>query len=67
MLAPYSANGKPLHVHGFLGAFKRTAEKKSKLLKQYNDAGVALIGVDPSMTLTYSIQLAEGEFICTVQ
>ena len=59
MLAPYSANGKPLHVHGFLGAFKRTAERNSKLLKQYNDAGVALIGVDPSMTLTYRSEYAK--------
>lgn len=32
LLAPYKANGKPLHVHGFLGSFADTAEKTQKCL-----------------------------------
>jgi len=53
LIAPFNANGKPLHVHGFLRAFERTARRNAKLLKQFSDKGIALIGVDPSMTLTY--------------
>ncbi|WP_198350450.1 (Fe-S)-binding protein, partial [Vreelandella venusta] len=30
---PFSANGKPLQVQGFLGAFERTAEKQAKRLR----------------------------------
>lgn len=53
VLAPYSPNGKPLHVHGFLAAFKRTATKNAKKIQRYNELGIAVVGVDPSMTLTY--------------
>ena len=53
VLAPYAPNGKPLHVHGFLGAFKRTAIKNANKIKKYNELGIDVIGVDPSMTLTY--------------
>ncbi len=52
-LAPYRANGKPLHVHGFLHAFRRTAKQNVAMLKTLSDTGVALVGIDPSMTLTY--------------
>ncbi|MWJ27747.1 FAD-binding protein [Halomonas sp. ZH2S] len=52
-VAPYSANGKPLHVQGFLGAFERTAEKQAKRLRTLADFGVPLVGIDPAMTLTY--------------
>lgn len=53
LLAPYKANGKPLHVHGFLGSFADTAEKNAKMLNSISACGVALVGIDPSMTLTY--------------
>lgn len=52
-LAPYRQNGKPLHVHGFLGRFARVARDNSKMLRALEDTGVELVGVDPSMTLTY--------------
>ncbi|WP_096084514.1 D-2-hydroxyglutarate dehydrogenase YdiJ [Agaribacterium haliotis] len=52
-LAPFKANGKPLHVHGFLQAFSKCAEKNMAMLKQLQQSGVALVGIDPSMTLTY--------------
>lgn len=52
-LAPYKANGKPLHVHGFLNKFKHVAESNAAQLNKLQETGVALVGVDPSMTLTY--------------
>lgn len=52
-LAPFHENGKPLHVHGFLGRFERVARRNADLLLALEDTGVELIGVDPSMTLTY--------------
>ncbi len=52
-LAPFYANGKPLHVHGFLGRFERTARMNSLALRALEESGVKLVGIDPSMTLTY--------------
>ncbi|MDT0512453.1 MULTISPECIES: FAD-binding and (Fe-S)-binding domain-containing protein [unclassified Halomonas] len=52
-VAPYAANGKPLHVQGFLGAFERTAAKQAKRLRALAEFGVPLVGIDPAMTLTY--------------
>ncbi len=49
----FSPNGKPLHVHGFLKMFIRTATNTSKRLKALSNTGVPLIGIDPSMTLVY--------------
>lgn len=53
LVAPYKANGKPLHVHGFLNAFAKTAAANARLLNRLSDDGLPLIGIDPSMTLTY--------------
>ncbi|VVP80946.1 hypothetical protein PS914_02186 [Pseudomonas fluorescens] len=52
-LAPYSANGKPLHVQGFLGAFAKAAIRNATQLKALADCGVSLVGLDPAMTLVY--------------
>ncbi|MBR0687468.1 FAD-binding oxidoreductase [Bradyrhizobium manausense] len=52
-VAPFRANGKPLHVHGFLGAFTRTASRNAAMLRELAATGVELVGVDASMTLTY--------------
>ncbi|AIR91655.1 D-2-hydroxyglutarate dehydrogenase YdiJ [Pseudomonas cremoricolorata] len=52
-LAPYSANGKPLHVQGFLGAFAKAAVRNARQLKALADCGVPLVGLDPAMTLVY--------------
>jgi len=51
-LAPFLANGKPLHVHGFLRAFARQAGRKARMLKELSASGIGLVGLDPSMTLT---------------
>jgi FAD/FMN-containing dehydrogenase/Fe-S oxidoreductase len=52
-LAPYSANGKPLHVQGFLGAFAKAAIRNAEQLSALADCGVPLVGLDPAMTLVY--------------
>ncbi|MFC3124589.1 FAD-binding and (Fe-S)-binding domain-containing protein [Pseudoroseomonas globiformis] len=62
-LAPFRPNGKPLHVHGFLGKFRRQAEANAAMLRELALTGIGLIGVDPSMTLTYrsEYKAIEGE------
>jgi FAD/FMN-containing dehydrogenase/Fe-S oxidoreductase len=53
MLAPFKANGKPLHVHGFLKAFENTANNTAEFLNALSNTGITLIGIEPSMTLAY--------------
>ncbi|BBI54426.1 FAD-linked oxidase [Vreelandella olivaria] len=50
---PFSANGKPLQVQGFLGAFERTAAKQAERLRTLARFEIPLVGIDPAMTLTY--------------
>lgn len=52
-LAAPNQNGKALHVHGYLGAFEKTASKSIRYLNELAEMGIALVGLDPSMTLTY--------------
>lgn len=52
-LVPYRPNGKPLHVNGRLSAFARSAAANAAMLNEIAACGVPLVGVDPSMTLTY--------------
>ncbi|MBU3069666.1 FAD-binding oxidoreductase [Aestuariicella sp. G3-2] len=53
LLAPFKANGKPLHVHGFLKAFENTANNTAEFLNTLSNTGIPLIGIEPSMTLAY--------------
>lgn len=57
-LAPYRPNGKPLHVHGFLARFDKVAAASAASLQALAAEGVALVGLDPSMTLTYRSEYA---------
>ncbi|WP_342162569.1 FAD-binding and (Fe-S)-binding domain-containing protein [Methylobacterium sp. SD21] len=57
-LAPYRPNGKPLHVHGFLARFGRVAAEGAAALRALAAEGVPLVGLDPSMTLTYRSEYA---------
>ncbi|WP_110687043.1 D-2-hydroxyglutarate dehydrogenase YdiJ [Salinicola aestuarinus] len=50
---PFSPNGKPLQVQGFLGRFARTAEQQAARLRALARFDVPLVGIDPAMTLTY--------------
>lgn len=55
-LAAYRPNGKPLHVHGMLGAFQRAAQRNARHLAGLAASGVPLVGIDPAMTLTYRFE-----------
>jgi FAD/FMN-containing dehydrogenase/Fe-S oxidoreductase len=57
-LAPAHKNGKALHVHGYLAAFERTARRTSDSFRLLADLGVTLVGIDPSMTLTFRSEYA---------
>ncbi|MEX2366269.1 MAG: (Fe-S)-binding protein, partial [Pseudohongiellaceae bacterium] len=50
---PYRANGKPLHVHGFLKTFTWVAKRRQKEFSELAKSGIPLVGIDPSMTLAY--------------
>ncbi|MCA3840819.1 FAD-binding and (Fe-S)-binding domain-containing protein [Burkholderia sp.] len=52
-LAPLAPNGKALHVQGFLQAFEKVAIRNATQLAALARSGVALVGLDPAMTLTY--------------
>ena len=52
-LAPLAPNGKALHVQGFLRAFEKAAIRNAAQLAALAQSGVALVGLDPAMTLTY--------------
>lgn len=60
LLAPFKANGKPLHIHGFLRWFRNTARSNARMLNRFAAEGVALVGVDPSMTWTYRSEYAKS-------
>lgn len=61
-LTPYLAashhNGKALHVHGYLRAFRRRASRTSNYFDYLAELGVTLVGLDPSMTLTFRSEYA---------
>jgi FAD/FMN-containing dehydrogenase/Fe-S oxidoreductase len=59
-LAPFRPNGKPQHVLGFLGRFERTAAANARMLRELAATGVSLVGVDPSMTLTYRAEYVKA-------
>ncbi|TPE55622.1 FAD-binding oxidoreductase [Maribrevibacterium harenarium] len=59
-LAPYMPNGKPLHVHGFMRAFYKAARKNLDMLQNLSFYGLPLVGIDPSMTLTYRSEYAKA-------
>lgn len=52
-LSPLHANGKPLHVQGFLPAFARTARRHARTLRELGGFGIPLVGLDPAMTLVF--------------
>lgn len=52
-LLPFHPNGKPLHVHGFLKQFRKTAKLHSEALRAHAQFGIPLVGIDPSMTLAF--------------
>lgn len=52
-VAPFFVNGKPWHVRGFLKKFVALVKKNTKRLQMWSELNIPLVGIDPSMTLTY--------------
>ena len=52
-ILPYLPNGKPWHVKGYLKDFEEIASKNAQMIKQYLDKGFPVVGIEPSVTLTY--------------
>jgi FAD/FMN-containing dehydrogenase/Fe-S oxidoreductase len=52
-IAPFFINGKPYHVKGFLNTFRRIAQRNINYLTILAKTNIPLVGIDPSMTLTY--------------
>jgi FAD/FMN-containing dehydrogenase/Fe-S oxidoreductase len=59
-IAPYKPNGKPLHVMGFLKRFQIVANENAAMLNALAATGVSLVGVDPSMTLSYRAEYVKA-------
>ncbi|GET43838.1 FAD linked oxidase domain protein [Microseira wollei NIES-4236] len=52
-MPPFFASGKPLHVKGFLQQFRTIAQKNSLAITQLGNLGIPIIGIEPSIVLTY--------------
>jgi FAD/FMN-containing dehydrogenase/Fe-S oxidoreductase len=50
---PYFANGKALHIKGFLGWFDRVAQRNASLLRKVAALGFPMVGIEPAVVLTY--------------
>ena len=50
---PFFPSGKPLHVKGFLREFQAIARKNAAYLAQLGYLDIPIIGIEPSITLTY--------------
>ncbi len=53
-------NGKPLHNAGYLKRFHHLAQHNAKQLSKLSQAGITLVGIEPSITLTYRQEYREA-------
>jgi len=53
VVLPYLANGKALHVKGFLNWFRSVARKSADFYSQVSAFGIPIVGIEPAVTLTY--------------
>ncbi|OGO94040.1 MAG: hypothetical protein A3F41_04615 [Coxiella sp. RIFCSPHIGHO2_12_FULL_44_14] len=53
VLPDWFENGKTWHVKGYLKQFQKIAEKNTEWLCRFSDGGIPIVGIDPSITLTY--------------
>jgi len=58
-VAPYRPNGKPMHIKGFLNDFEKVASYNASWLKTLEETGLPLVGVEPSIALTYREEYVE--------
>lgn len=53
VVLPFVANGKALHVKGFLSWFRRVAARGVKFYARAAELGIPIVGIEPAVTLTY--------------
>lgn len=53
IVLPFNPTGKAQHIKGFLHKFANTARTQSELLNRVAKLGIAMVGVDPALTLIY--------------
>lgn len=53
VLLPFKPNGKAQHIKGFLQRFAKTAKNQADFLNRVAKLGVAIVGVDPAIVLSY--------------
>ncbi|WP_250883965.1 FAD-binding and (Fe-S)-binding domain-containing protein [Glaciecola sp. XM2] len=53
VLLPFSPNGKPQHVKGFLAAFEKTAQTTATFLSKVSQLDMPMVGIDASLVLCY--------------
>ena len=56
---PFFSSGKPLQVLGFLSEFSSIAQKNIKFFQQLADLAIPLVGIEPSITLSYRDEYRE--------
>lgn len=68
VVLPFTPNGKPQHVKGFLDKFTQTATNTSAFLSRVAELGIPMVGLDASLVLCYRDEYkkvlgkARGEF-----
>jgi FAD/FMN-containing dehydrogenase/Fe-S oxidoreductase len=60
-VAPFFPSGKPLHVKGFLTEFCAIAHKNSAYFQQIAGLNIPMIGIEPSIVLTYRDEYQKGD------
>ena len=55
---PFFPSGKPLHVLGFLPQFRERVDGNAEFLQQLGRSGIPIVGIEPSITLTYRDEYA---------
>jgi len=60
LLVPFTPNGKPKHIKGFLRSFAETAAKSSRFLNRVYELGIPMVGPDPAMVLCYRDEYARA-------
>jgi Fe-S oxidoreductase len=59
VLLPFSPNGKPQHVKGFLSKFEKTANKTASFLSTVGKLNIPMVGADASLVLCYRDEYAK--------
>ncbi|MBE2896229.1 FAD-binding oxidoreductase [Pasteurellaceae bacterium HPA106] len=56
---PFKPNGKAQHIKGFLTRFAKTARNQGEFLHRISQLGIAMVGVDPAIVLSYRDEYRE--------